>query len=106
MEQQSNDQKGRAVVSISRKKFVLINKAVEEITSNPDMSKTIMDTIAKIIGFDINAKASYNPEVVKKRYETFKIKAKELGISVYELSGHKAIYEKKKIELNKRRTQT
>lgn len=103
--------RGKAIGSnMSKKKFNEITQVVKVISADDSLnadsrSSKIMDEIASIFNFDPDAKNFYDKAEAKKRYEGIKKKATELGVTVYELNGHKKFYEKHKDQQNKKRTE-
>lgn len=111
--QQENVAGGKATSALSKKRYKEIGKAFTERlkqlnledTQHNELLENLMKDIATIMNFDEHAKANYNPEYVKKRYEEFKEKATEQGVPVSELNGHKAYYLKNKTEYNRKQAE-
>ena len=88
-------QVGRAHCSFTKKKYNEYKKALEQKVTDAELIESILKTLCDTLNFDPTAKV-YNEQVAKRNKEWQKKKAEELGISVYEVSGGKAHYARKK----------
>ena len=101
IQEHSRTTKAKAVSMLSKKRFKDIENIIESNVKNKEMTRIIMDAIAQIMNFDINAK-QYDPVVRKKHFESLKLKAQQTGITVYELSGQKKYQTTHRDAINKK----
>lgn len=88
-------EKRAAASTLSKKRFELIMKLVDDIVTDPKQVDVFKSRFCEIMAFDPNASA-YTQERNVKTIEWRKKKAQQLGTSTYVTSGRKRNYEKEK----------
>lgn len=84
---------------MSKKRYMEIQKTLEEHIADDATLNTVMASIRTIMRYDPD-KSAYTPEIKQRQVEWRRRKAQELGVTTYVTSGMKAHYERSKATTN------